>query len=81
MKGIILHRDGADHAKELFAKRQHVHDEGLEGRSSVRRVILFGALGTITKNTVVMNNNTMHILTTPTPLQQRAFDQLAVPLH
>jgi len=44
MKRIILHRDGVDPATELFAKRQHVHDEGLEGRSSVRRVILFGAL-------------------------------------
>jgi hypothetical protein len=42
---------------------------------------LMADLGTITKNTAVMNNNTMHILTTPTPLQQRAFDLLAVSLH
>jgi hypothetical protein len=42
---------------------------------------LMADLGTITKNTAVMNNNTMHIVTTPTPLQQRAFDLLAVSLH
>ena len=42
---------------------------------------LMADLGTITKNTAVMNSNTMQILTTPTPLQQRAFDLLAVSLH
>jgi hypothetical protein len=42
---------------------------------------LMADLGTITKNTAVMNNNTMQILTTPTPLQQRVFDLLAVSLH
>ena len=42
---------------------------------------LMADLGTITKNTVVMNNNSMQILTTPTVLQQRAFDLLEVSLR
>jgi transposase len=42
---------------------------------------LMADLGTITKNTVVMNKNTMQILTTPTALQQRAFDLLEVSLR
>jgi transposase len=42
---------------------------------------LMADLGTITKNTTVMNNNTIQILTTPTVLQQRAFDLLQVSLR
>jgi transposase len=42
---------------------------------------LMADLGTIAKNTVVMNNNTTHIITTPTALQQRAFDLLQVSLR
>jgi transposase len=42
---------------------------------------LLADLGTITKNTVVMNTTTMQILTTPTVLQQRAFDLLEVSLR
>ena len=42
---------------------------------------LIADLGTIAKNTVVMNNNTAQILTTPTVLQQRAFDLLQVSLR
>ena len=38
-------------------------------------------LATIAKNTVVMNNTTMQILTRPTPLQMRAFDLLQVSLR
>ena len=42
---------------------------------------LMADLGTITKNTAVMNNSTIQILTTPTVLQQRAFDLLQLSLR
>jgi Transposase DDE domain len=42
---------------------------------------LMADLGTIAKNTVVMNHKSMQILTTPTALQQRAFDLLQVSLR
>ena len=42
---------------------------------------LLADLGTVAKNTAVMNQTTMQIITTPTPLQQRALDLLKVPLH
>ena len=42
---------------------------------------LISDLATITKNTVVMNQNSTQIITTPTSLQQRAFELLAVPLR
>jgi hypothetical protein len=42
---------------------------------------LMGDLATIAKNTALMNGNVMQILTTPTALQQRAFDLLQVPLR
>ena len=42
---------------------------------------LIADLATITKNTVVMNQTSMQIVTTPTPLQQRAFELLKVPLR
>ena len=42
---------------------------------------LIADLGTITKNTVLFNQTTMQILTTPTALQQRAFDLLNVSLR
>ena len=42
---------------------------------------LLADLGTVAKNTAVMNQTTMQIITTPTPLQQRALDLLKVPLR
>src|SRR6266700_3874934 len=42
---------------------------------------LLADLGTVAKNTAVINQTTMQIITTPTPLQQRALDLLKVPLH
>jgi transposase len=40
---------------------------------------LLADLATLTQNTVVMNQTSMQMYTTPTPLQQRAFDLLGVP--
>ena len=42
---------------------------------------LMADLGTIAKNTAILNNNAIQIVTTPTVLQQRAFDLLEVPLR
>jgi Transposase DDE domain len=42
---------------------------------------LVSDLATIAKNTVVMNQTPVQIITTPTSLQQRAFELLAVPLR
>ena len=42
---------------------------------------LLADLATVAKNTAVMNQTTMQIITTPTPLQQRALDLLKVPLR
>ena len=42
---------------------------------------LIADLATITKNTVVLNQTSMQILTTPTPLQQRALELLKVSLR
>lgn len=42
---------------------------------------LIADLATIAKNTVVMNQNSMQIFTTPTALQQSALDLLQVPLR
>ena len=42
---------------------------------------LLADLATVAKNTAVMNQTTMQIITTPTPLQQRALDLLKVSLH
>lgn len=42
---------------------------------------LISDLATITKNTVVMNQTSMQIITTPTSLQQRALALLKVPLR
>jgi hypothetical protein len=41
---------------------------------------LLADLATVAKNTVVMNQTTMQVITTPTPLQQRALDLLKVSL-
>ena len=42
---------------------------------------LLADLATVAKNTVVMNQTTMQIITTPTPLQQRALELLKVSLR
>ena len=42
---------------------------------------LLADLATIAKNTAVLNQTTMQIITTPTPLQQRALELLKVPLR
>src|SRR5712691_5660763 len=42
---------------------------------------LLADLATVAKNTVVMNQTTMQIITTPTPLQQRAMELLEVSLR
>jgi transposase len=61
---------------------QKAHSKQTDDDSPVQSFqTLMADLGTITKNTVVMNNNTMQVLTTPTALQQRAFDLLEVSLH
>jgi transposase len=61
---------------------QKVHSKHTEDGKPVQSFqTLMADLGTITKNTVVMNDNTMQILTTPTALQQRAFDLLEVSLR
>ena len=55
-----------------------VHSQRTDDGQPVHRFqTLMADLSTITKNTAVMNNNTMHIVTTPTPLQQRVFDLLS----
>jgi len=53
-------------------------DDGLPAHSFQT---LFADLATIAKNTVVMNQNSMQIFTTPTTLQRRALDLLKVPLR
>jgi transposase len=61
---------------------QKVHSKRTDDGQPVHSFqTLMADLATITKNTAVMNNNTMQILTTPTPFQQRAFDLLALSLH
>lgn len=42
---------------------------------------LLADLGTVAKNTALMNQTTMQIITTPTPLQQRALELLQVSLR
>jgi hypothetical protein len=42
---------------------------------------LLADLATVAKNTAVMNQTTMQIITTPTPLQHRALDLLKVSLR
>jgi hypothetical protein len=61
---------------------QKVHSKQTDdGRPVHSFQTLMADLGTIAKNTVVMNNNTTQIVTTPTDLQQRAFDLLQVTLR
>jgi Transposase DDE domain len=61
---------------------QKVHSKQTDDGKPVHSFqTLMADLATITKNTAVMNNNTMQILTTPTALQQHAFDLLQVSLH
>jgi transposase len=61
---------------------QKIHSKQTDDGKPVQSFqTLMADLGTITKNTVLMNNNTMQILTTPTALQQRAFDLLEVSLR
>jgi transposase len=58
---------------------QKVHSKQTdEGHTAHSFQTLMADLGTIAKNTVVMNNKAMQIVTTPTALQQRAFDLLEV---
>jgi transposase len=42
---------------------------------------LLADLGTVAKNTAVLNNNTMQIITTPTAFQQHVFDLLQLSLR
>jgi transposase len=61
---------------------QKVHSKQTQdGHTAHSFQTLLADLGTIAKNTVVMNNKAMQIVTTPTPLQQRAFDLLKVSLR
>ena len=61
---------------------QKVHSKQTEqGQTAHSFHTLIADLGTIAKNTVVMNNKAMQIVTTPTALQQRAFDLLEVSLR
>jgi transposase len=61
---------------------QKVHSKRTEDGQPVHSFqTLIADLATLTKNTVVMNNSSMQIITTPTPLQQRAFELLKVSLR
>jgi len=61
---------------------QKVHSKQTEdGHTAHSFQTLMADLGTIAKNTVVMNNKALQIVTTPTALQQRAFDLLEVSLR
>ena len=42
---------------------------------------LLSDLGTVAKNTVIINGSTMQIITTPTPLQHHALELLKVSLR
>ena len=69
-------------AKRSEQALQKIHSKQTDDGKPVQSFqTLMTDLGTITKNTVVMNNNTMQILTTPTVLQQHAFDLLEVSLR
>jgi transposase len=69
-------------AKRSAKALQKAHSKQTESGQTVHSFqTLMADLGTIAKNTVVMNNNTTQILTTPTALQQRAFDLLEVSLR
>jgi hypothetical protein len=59
-----------------------VHSKQTEEGQTVHSFqTLMADLGTIAKNTVVLNNNVMQIVTTPTTAQRRAFDLLEVSLR
>jgi transposase len=61
---------------------EKVHSKRTENGQTVHSFqTLMADLGTIAKNTVVMSNKAMQIVTTPTALQQRAFDLLQVSLR
>ena len=61
---------------------QKIHSKQTEDGTPVHSFqTLIADLATIAKNTVVLNNKTMQILTRPTSLQLRAFELLQVPLH
>ena len=61
---------------------QKIHSKRTENGQTVHSFqTLMADLGTIAKNTVVMNNKATQIVTTPTTLQQRAFDLLQVSLR
>ena len=61
---------------------QKVHSQRTEDDLPVHSFqTLIADLATITKNTVVLNQSSMQIFTTPTSLQQRALDLLKVPLR
>lgn len=61
---------------------EKVHSKRTENGQTVHSFqTLIADLGTIAKNTAVMNNKAMQIVTTPTVLQQRAFDLLQVSLR
>lgn len=60
---------------------QKVHSKRTDDGTPVHSFqTLIADLATITKNTVVMNDSTMQIVTTPTALQMRAFDLRLVPV-
>jgi hypothetical protein len=61
---------------------QKVHSQRTDDGKPVHSFqTLIADLATITKNTVVMNNNSMQIVTTPTAIQQHAFELLKVSLR
>jgi hypothetical protein len=61
---------------------QKVHSKRTDDGKPVHSFqTLIADLATITKNTVVMNNNSMQIVTTPTAIQQHAFELLKVSLR
>ena len=64
--------------KALHKAQSKRTDDGLPVHSFQT---LLADLATIAKNTAVMNQTTMQIITTPTPLQQRALELLKVSLR
>jgi hypothetical protein len=65
-------------SKALHKAQSKRTDDGLPVHSFQT---LLADLATIAKNTAVMNQTTMQIITTPTPLQQRALELLKVSLR